>query len=49
VLKPLLAAVFGTLGIASAIRYGLMVLFAIVVWPLTFPWFARGCRRSERT
>jgi len=49
VLKPLLAAVFGTLGIASAIRYGLMVLFAIVVWPRTFPWFARGLRRSERT
>ena len=46
-LKPLLALVFGGLGIAHAVRYGLMVLFAILVWPLTFPWFARGCPLSR--
>ena len=48
VLKPLLTAVFGSLGIAGAIRYGLMLLFAVLVWPLTFPWFARGCRFSKK-
>ena len=31
---------------AYAVRYGLMVLFAGAVWPLTFPWFSRlGNRR----
>ena len=30
---------------AYAVRYGLMVLFAGAVWPLTFPWFARLGRR----
>ena len=48
VLKPLLAAVFGGLGIATAIRYAILVLFGMLVWPLTFPWFARGCRRAEK-
>lgn len=43
VLKPLLALVFGSLGIATAVRYGLLVLFAMLVWPRTFPWFAAGC------
>ena len=50
-LKPLLAAVFGTLGIAHGIRYGLAVLFAVLVWPLTFPWFSKGCplrRKADR-
>ena len=42
-LKPILTAVFGGLGIASGIRYGLIVLVAMLVWPLTFPWFAKGC------
>lgn len=46
-LKPLLSALLGDLGIASAIRYGLMLLFVELVWPLTFPWFARGCRRKK--
>ena len=48
VLKPLLAAVFGGLGIAVAIRYAILVLFGMLVWPLTFPWFARGCRRAQK-
>ena len=42
-LKPLLNLVFGGMGIAHAVRYGLVVLFAVLVWPLTFPWFSRGC------
>ena len=42
-LKPLLKLIFGGLGIANGIRYGLLVLFAILVWPRTFPWFAKGC------
>lgn len=46
-LKPLLNAALGGLGIAAGIRYGLMVLFVELVWPLTFPWFARGCRRKK--
>lgn len=31
----------------SALRYLCMVLFAACVWPLTFPWFARGCKRTK--
>ena len=46
-LKPLLRLVFGDLGVANAVRYGLLVLFAMLVWPLTFPWFSRGCRRKK--
>lgn len=46
-LKPVLMLVFGTLGIANGIRYGLLVLFATLVWPLTFPWFAKGCPLSR--
>lgn len=47
-LKPGLTLIFGDLGIASGIRYGLVVLFVILIWPRTFPWFARGCRRPAR-
>jgi len=47
-LKPGLTAIFGTLYIAHAIRYGAAVLFVVLVWPLTFPWFARGCRRRDK-
>ena len=47
-LKPLLALVLGTLGFATAIRYGLLVLFAILVWPRTFPWFAAGCPLKKK-
>jgi len=31
---------------ATAVRYGLMVLFAGAVWPLTFPWFSRLGKRA---
>ncbi len=47
-LKPLLALVLGPLGIATAIRYGLLILFAILVWPRTFPWFAAGCPLKKK-
>ena len=33
---------------ATAIRYGLMVLFAGAVWPLTFPFFSRLGRRDAK-
>ncbi|MGM9615564.1 MAG: glycerophosphodiester phosphodiesterase family protein [Oscillospiraceae bacterium] len=42
-LKPLLNLLMPGLAVATAIRYGIIVLFAILVWPLTFPWFAKGC------
>ena len=34
--------------LAIAVRYAILTLFGMLVWPLTFPWFARGCRRAER-
>lgn len=39
--KPLLIAAFGDIGLNHAIRYFLIVIFAGVVWPLTFPLFAK--------
>ena len=30
----------------TAPRYFLTTVFASCVWPLTFPWFARGCKRK---
>ncbi|MBQ8639522.1 MAG: phosphatase PAP2 family protein [Lachnospiraceae bacterium] len=42
-LKPVLASVFGAHPVTTAIRYFIMVLFAVCVWPLTFPWFVKGC------
>ena len=47
-LKPLLALLLGGSSVAVAIRYGLMVLFVLDVWPLTFPWFSGGCRLRKR-
>ncbi len=47
-LKAPLNALFGGSLIAGAVRYCIMVLAAILVWPLTFPWFARGCPVSRR-
>ena len=41
--KPVLEAIFNGHYIARAIRYFLMVMFATCVWPLTFPWFQKGC------
>ncbi len=42
-LKPPLNALFRGHMAANAVRYYLMVLAAVLVWPLTFPWFAKGC------
>ena len=42
-LKPLCTAICGGHAIATALRYFLVVIFAACVWPLTFPWFQKGC------
>lgn len=42
-LKPLTTAIFGDHQIGTAIRYFFMVVFAVVLWPLTFSWFSQGC------
>lgn len=42
-LKPVLGALCGGHSIAHALRYFIMVVFAACIWPLTFPWFQRGC------
>lgn len=42
-LKPVLNALFAGHPIAHAVRYFLMVCFAVCCWPLTFPWFQKGC------
>jgi glycerophosphoryl diester phosphodiesterase/membrane-associated phospholipid phosphatase len=42
-LKAPLNALFAGHGVAHAVRYGLVVLFAVLVWPMTFGWFAKGC------
>lgn len=47
-LKPVLNLLFGGHISATALRYFLVVVFAACVWPLTFPWFARGCPLSFR-
>ena len=47
-LKAPLNALFGGHMAANAVRYYLMVLAAILVWPLTFPWFAKGCPLGRR-
>ena len=46
-LKPVTTAIFGDHQIGTAIRYFFMVVFAVVLWPLTFPWFSRGCKRKK--
>ena len=43
--KPMLA-LCGGMAFAHGLRYCIMVLFAAVIWPLTFPWFAR-CGKSK--
>ncbi len=47
-LKAPLMALFGGHGIAHTVRYGIMVFLAIAVWPLTFPWFSKGCPLGRR-
>ncbi|MGN1002051.1 MAG: glycerophosphodiester phosphodiesterase family protein [Oscillospiraceae bacterium] len=47
-LKPILSLVFGGHLAATALRYFIIVVFAACVWPLTFPWFAKGCPLGRR-
>ena len=42
-LKSPLLALFGGHGVAHTVRYFITVFAAIVLWPMTFPWFSRGC------
>lgn len=40
-LKLPLNAIFGEAGLSQAIRYFLVVVFAALVWPMTFGWFRK--------
>ena len=46
-LKPLLAALFAGSQAESFVRYFLIVLFAGIIWPLTFPFFAKLGRKGN--
>ncbi len=46
-LKQPLIALCGHEGIAGAIRYGLVVVFAAALWPMTFPYFAALKSKSK--
>lgn len=46
-LKMPLNALFGGHMAARAMRYFLLVLTVGIVWPLTFPWFAKLGRKDE--
>lgn len=40
-LKAPLLSLFGGSPIAHGVRYGIVILFAGILWPMTFPWFAK--------
>ena len=42
-----LNALFGGHTAARAMRYFLLVLTVGIVWPLSFPWFAKLGRKDE--
>lgn len=44
-LKAPLIALIGNVGIANAVRYGLMVVFAGAVWPMTFRFWGKCGRK----
>ena len=46
-LKPVLAALFAGSQAESFVRYFLIVLFAGIIWPLTFPFFAKLGRKGN--
>ena len=48
VLKAPLLALFGGSLIAHGVRYGIVILFAGILWPMTFRWFA-GWGKENRT
>ena len=45
-LKGPLLALFGSAGVAGAVRYGIMVLFAGAVWPAAFRYMARWGKKD---
>ena len=47
-LKAALKAIFPAALWWTAPRYFLTAVFASCVWPLSFPWFARGCKRKPK-
>ena len=42
--KPLLNPIFNGHLASNAVRYFIIVIFAVLVWPMTFGWFAGGCK-----
>ena len=46
-LKPVLAALFAGSQAESFVRYFLIVLFAGIIWPLTFPFFAKLGKKGK--
>lgn len=47
-LKAPLLALFGGSSIAHGIRYAIVILFAGIVWPMTFPWFSKQTSRNTK-
>ncbi len=47
-MKPVLKLLFGDVLFTTAIRYFLVVVFAAVVWPMSFKWFSAGCPLSGK-
>ncbi len=47
-LKPLLLMLLGGHVSEAAIRYFVIVVFAALIWPMTFKWFASGCRITKK-
>ena len=47
-LKPPLNALFHGHMAANAVRYFLMVMAAMLLWPLTFGWFSKGCPMGKK-
>ena len=45
-LKGPLLALFSSAGVAGAVRYGIMVLFAGAVWPAAFRYMARWGKKA---
>ena len=49
-LKPVLKLIWDHHLLTTSVRYALLVLFAALVWPMTFGWFRKGCplRRKNK-
>lgn len=46
-LKAVFSACFGHALFLDGLRYFCIVVFAAAIWPMTFTWFARGCKKKE--